>query len=106
MTTTKMKRVSQRELVNRVYDLRRKVWGLVNQEDQLTGNIKFDNGVRTEELVSKEWKPFYRVKRFDASVTIYSSIKNDLQNLRLESIFEVLEPNEYFVVRGIKYQHK
>lgn len=95
-----MRRLTQREVVSRVYNLQKQQWLKINAEEPTTGLTNFDNGVRHEQsAIDLKFKPFWTLKRFDANVSKHAFIKHALQSNTDQNTFKnVLNANEYYVV--------
>jgi len=96
-----MKRISQKEVVSRIYKFRRSEWLKTNTEELTTGEVKFIDGVRNEQSLTGEFKPYHQFKRFDAGVSIHYLIKRDV--MAGKRIIEPVLNNDYYVVKGEKY---
>lgn len=98
------KRVSQREVTRRIYNLRKQLWHRDNVEEVTDGRYEFNNGVRCEFSITENvFKPFWMFKKFDSAVTIHYSIKKDVQSLCNPDEIKSVLKNEYMVVRGVKF---
>lgn len=102
--TTKMKKITQFEVISRIYEAKRIAWELENKTE-LTREYKISkNGVRLEFSVEDNvFKPFYTIRRFDPLVSIRSNIKHDIRFTNNLSVAKsVLNDNEYFLLRKEK----
>lgn len=100
---TKLKKITQKEVINRIYLLKKQQWMNVNISEPKSDEVKFINGVRYERsLLDGELKPFWNFKIFDASVSMQAFIKRDVKmNLNIDLSRSILK-NEYYVVCGNK----
>lgn len=101
-----MKRITQHEVASRIYQLKKQDWLKSNTEEKTTGEYKYVDGVRYEQSdETKQFKPFWMVKKFDSSISIFYFCKRNVQtNNELNVSLSVLTDNEYYVVKGIKYK--
>ena len=95
-----MKKITQKSVLRRYYLKRKIEWLKSNVEEEMTGNVKFVDGIRFEESKSRGFIPFYRVNRFDSGIMIMGFAEARMKRGEVADFTDVLKPNEYFVVRG------
>lgn len=92
-------KITQKDLVNRIYANQKTEWSRNNIEDKVVGS-KIVDGMRYEQVEGGEFKPFWQIKRFDALVSIRSRISYDVKN-DVDYVIKHLNKGESVVVNNI-----
>ena len=99
-----MKRISQKELVNRIYKLKKEAWLETNTEELTTGKSDYSHPNRYDQSADTlEFKPFFMFNKFDPLVNLRYLIKRDVSAGKWFDEYLKITDFDYFVVRGTKY---